>query len=250
MNGYLMATFITFSENFTTSISLTSFANFLIFAPAAYMKAHFLPFLGFALDLPALFIAIAIDCFMLRSGLECINSEIFLEIIFLDEPSLSGMIILFCRHCNIPFKIRLYRLNTAKACSRACLWHLTKEKREPQRLKGVTGKKAFNNGQIQILCKQCKQYFFISPSRKGIKKFCSKKCYNIAASLPLTKYLYVYTNGKKISEHRHVMQLHLGRQLLSTEHIHHINHNKQDNRIENLEILSVSEHAKKHTRIY
>lgn len=39
-----------------------------------------------------------------------------------------------------------------------------------------------------------------------------------------------------IKEHRHIMKNHLGRPLLKTESIHHLNGKKDDNRIENLEI--------------
>lgn len=56
-------------------------------------------------------------------------------------------------------------------------------------------------------------------------------------------------SGKFVYEHRLVMELHIGRPLLSTEVVHHINHDRHDNRIENLELIaSRSEHMKEHHR--
>lgn len=52
--------------------------------------------------------------------------------------------------------------------------------------------------------------------------------------------------GAWILEHRLVMEEHLGRPLAADEHVHHRNENGLDNRLENLEVLSQSEHMRLH----
>ena len=53
-------------------------------------------------------------------------------------------------------------------------------------------------------------------------------------------------NGKRIDEHRLVMEIHLGRKLTRQEVVHHIDGVKQNNELSNLELMSLSNHTTLH----
>lgn len=59
-------------------------------------------------------------------------------------------------------------------------------------------------------------------------------------------YRFINVGGKYEAEHRLVAEQMLGRKLLSSEVVHHKNRNRSDNRPENLEVMTASEHALEH----
>jgi len=52
-----------------------------------------------------------------------------------------------------------------------------------------------------------------------------------------------------VMEHVYVMEQHLGRSLTNDEIVHHKNFDRADNRIENLQVMSLSEHMSYHSTI-
>lgn len=106
-------------------------------------------------------------------------------------------------------------------------------------------------------CECCNGEFYVQPYRAKTARFCSRSClakvhlkpfpavYGLPRSNePAHKYKTVTVDGKQVREHRHLMELSIGRKLTPDEHVHHVNGDSLDNRLENLEILTNAEHQR------
>lgn len=63
-----------------------------------------------------------------------------------------------------------------------------------------------------------------------------------------SKYRAIKVNGVKQDYHRYLMEQKLGRKLDSNEVVHHMDDNKSNNDIDNLQVMTRSEHAKLHAK--
>jgi hypothetical protein len=90
------------------------------------------------------------------------------------------------------------------------------------------------------------------------RKFCSQKCvssgvhngnYKGGRYVNIQGYVCIWNptvHSRYELEHRAIMEIHLQRKLTKNEDVHHINGIKTDNRVENLQVMSISDHSKLH----
>lgn len=177
-----------------------------------------------------------------------------------------------CKGCGVAFAPK--RHTRGDFCSRKC-WYGWDGRREPKECPvcRVMFKPAYER---QTYCSQeCKSAIqrkgdrnteclvcggFIKPTKNSKSLYCSRKCASLARaenglemhgftapeghrSVRRDGYVAVKVNGRWAWEHRLAMEQKMGRPLYPDESVHHVNGDKGDNRIENLELWSTSHPA-------
>jgi hypothetical protein len=150
------------------------------------------------------------------------------------------MIDISCKACQKIFRVRPYRKDKAKFCSRECLNHIQYEKYE-------------------LICKGCDKPFEVSGSRKD-KSFCSLDCKSIKAKT--TKERRKQQKAAKIRSRGHIKGRNLKANLSLIKPIecescgynlhsfcidvHHKDENPNNNNINNLALLCAMCHRMLH----
>ena len=112
----------------------------------------------------------------------------------------------------------------------------------------------------QRKCKVCRQLF--TPPKYSQRACCSTLCANKLKNIDRIKNEYWWVNSKgyyegcvwengirrRVRQHRWIMENHLGRKLTPFEHIHHIDGNRLNNDLTNLELTDCVTHAFLHNR--
>lgn len=168
-----------------------------------------------------------------------------------------------CPQCGVVFRPKRA---DQQYCSRACWTAASKSKPGICKSCGAEFKKRYSGQQYcSVECKNkglsvdknCTCAFcgtsFERPHGKT-RAYCSHKCAMDArkAKIAVDKqkleprapgtgltthgYKYIRLDSKKVLEHRHLMEQHMGRKLLKNEYVHHKNGVRTDNRLENLEV--------------
>jgi len=170
-----------------------------------------------------------------------------------------------CKICKKQFKVPKCREKIAIFCSHKCYWKSKKGKAPSNHFK--KGNIPWNKGKEKATCKICGIIFNISPYRKNKAKYCSYKCYWKSKKGQRISSETEYKNreenrnwkGGKIKcrnrisilnpthpfansmgyilEHRLVAERYIGRYLLPTEIVHHIDFNSLNNNPNNLYIF-------------
>lgn len=108
------------------------------------------------------------------------------------------------------------------------------------------------------VCEVCGKEFKNYDYKNHVNKYCSRECYYKGRRLKhkdeeivnvIRGYNWIYIDGYPVREHDYLIEKHINRKLTNKEVVHHINFLRNDNRIENLKLMTRAEHTGLHAKL-
>jgi hypothetical protein len=166
-----------------------------------------------------------------------------------------------CPICSKEFECPPSHAQRRVCCSKPCYKTWMRRARaaeKPKRWTCVRCGKEFNSSgrapkycsrdcrekELQHNCEVCGKPFWLKASHEFLRKTCSLACAGLyrgdkaqaGGSITAQGYRLLQIRNRRILEHRKVMEDHLGRPLYKWEEIHHLDGNRLNNRLDNLEL--------------
>lgn len=153
-----------------------------------------------------------------------------------------------CDVCGSAFTVRPCELSQ-RFCSHSCrstaLWDGIKTAMKEGRRRQDSER--FAKGQIP--CLQCGKQFYVPAHIRSHRQFCTKQCADLAKCRDnSSRYRNKKVSGKTLKFHRAIAEETIGRNLLASEIVHHIDGKIRNNGPTNLFVMKKGDHTRIHNR--
>ena len=164
---------------------------------------------------------------------------------------MANMVKITCVQCGKVFLRawgevnRKRKAKTGPFCGKGCrnVYHCKGKKLSKAHRAKLMGRRPWNKGKPWPKAMKAKLSELASGGVRAMEK---NGHWRGGRSVKRDGYIEIRLNGKRKLEHVYMMEQHLGRRMTRGEVVHHMNGNRQDNRLANLRVMTISEHMRLH----